>query len=191
MVKTNTKDLFIDAASSLFACKGYNATGISEILKQSNAPKGSLYYHFPQGKEQLADEALQLSAEKIFVDIEESLNKFDDPIRGFQDHLYCIAKKIEQDMFAPNISISLMALETYSFSERLRQRCEEIFGQIQQIYVNRLIKSGMQEETAKFFAMTMVILTEGAITLCLTHKSVQPLSDLADKIVKLFNNQDI
>ena len=51
-MKTNTKDIFIDTASSLFANQGYHATGISEILKKSNAPKGSLYYYFPQGKEQ-------------------------------------------------------------------------------------------------------------------------------------------
>ena len=44
-MKTNTKDIFIDTASSLFANQGYHATGISEILKKSNAPKGSLYYY--------------------------------------------------------------------------------------------------------------------------------------------------
>ncbi len=64
-MKTNTKDIFIDTASSLFDNQGYHATGISEILKKSNAPKGSLYYYFPQGKEQLAQEALQKTAEKI------------------------------------------------------------------------------------------------------------------------------
>ena len=68
-MKTNTKDIFIDTASSLFANQGYHATGISEILKKSNAPKGSLYYYFPQGKEQLAQEALQKTAEKISTEI--------------------------------------------------------------------------------------------------------------------------
>ena len=33
-MKTNTKDIFIDTASSLFANQGYHATGISEILKK-------------------------------------------------------------------------------------------------------------------------------------------------------------
>lgn len=49
-MKTNTKDIFIDTASSLFANQGYHATGTSEILKKSNAPKGSLYYYFPRKK---------------------------------------------------------------------------------------------------------------------------------------------
>ena len=76
-MKTNTKDIFIDTASSLFANQGYHATGISEILKKSNAPKGSLYYYFPQGKEQLAQEALA-----------------NTPLEGLQQHLIYIAQKI-------------------------------------------------------------------------------------------------
>ena len=38
-MKTNTKDIFIDTASSLFANQGYHATGISEILKKSKHQK--------------------------------------------------------------------------------------------------------------------------------------------------------
>jgi TetR/AcrR family transcriptional repressor of lmrAB and yxaGH operons len=56
--KINTKEKFIETASRLFEIKGYNATGLNEILSESGAPKGSLYYHFPKGKEQLALEAV-------------------------------------------------------------------------------------------------------------------------------------
>lgn len=187
MSKTNTKKLFLETASALFAIKGYNATGISEILKQSGAPKGSLYYHFPQGKEQLADEALQMSAINIFGDIKESLARSNEPVEFFQAHLRAVADKIKQDMFEPNISISLMALETYSFSERLRLRCNDIFEEMQEIYKNKFIQSGTNEQSAKLLAMAIVALIEGTITLCLTQKNVQPMYDLADNLPKLFN----
>ena len=98
-MKTNTKDIFIDTASSLFANQGYHATGISEILKKSNAPKGSLYYYFPQGKEQLAQEALQKTAEKISTEILDVLAKASTPLEGLQQHLIYIAQKIEKDLF--------------------------------------------------------------------------------------------
>ena len=187
MTKTNTKELFIKTASILFATKGYNATGINEILKKSNAPKGSLYYYFPEGKEQLADEALKVLSEKIYLEINQSLDKFNEPLKGFQDHLYNIAKNIERDLFKPNISISLMALETHSFSEKLRLRCEQIFSKIQQIYEEKLIESGVDESSAKFFAMTISILIEGGIILSLTQNTTKPLYDLANNLPKLFN----
>ena len=146
-----------------------------------------MYYHFPEGKEQLADEALKVLSEKIYLEINQSLDKFDEPLKGFQDHLYNIAKNIEHDLFKPNISISLMALEIHSFSEKLRLRCERIFSKIQQIYEEKLIESGVDESSAKFFAMAISILIEGGIILSLTQNTTKPLYDLANNLPKLFN----
>ncbi len=186
-MKTNTKDIFIDTASSLFANQGYHATGISEILKKSNAPKGSLYYYFPQGKEQLAQEALQKTAEKISTEILDVLAKASTPLEGLQQHLIYIAQKIEKDLFQPNVSISLIALETFSSNEIIRLECERTFHQIQNIYKNSFLKMDLQEEYADFLAMTMVMLTEGAITLSLTKKNTQPLHQLANNLPLLIN----
>ncbi len=183
----NTKDLFINTAASLFANKGYHATGISEILKMSNAPKGSLYYYFPQGKEQLADEALQKAATKIVAEINESFQFSSDIMECLQNHLRYIAKKIEYDMFKPNVSISLIALETFASNERLRLRCQEVFAQIRKVYIHYLTKNGINETKAEFIAMTMGMLTEGAITLSLTCKSTKPLHELADNLPDLLN----
>ena len=174
-MKTNTKDIFIDTASSLFANQGYHATGISEILKKSNAPKGSLYYYFPQGKEQLAQEALQKTAEKISTEILDVLAKASTPLEGLQQHLIYIAQKIEKDLFQPNVSISLIALETFSSNEIIRLECERTFQQIQNIYKNSFLKMDLHEKYANFLAMTRGMLTEGAITLSLTKKNTQPL----------------
>lgn len=186
-MKTNTKDIFIDTASSLFANQGYHATGISEILKKSNAPKGSLYYYFPQGKEQLAQEALQKTAEKISTEILDVLAKASTPLEGLQQHLIYIAQKIEKDLFQPNVSISLISLETFSSNEIIRLECERTFQQIQNIYKNSFLKMDLQEEYADFLAMTMVMLTEGAITLSLTKKNTQPLHQLANNLPLLIN----
>lgn len=186
-MKTNTKDIFIDTASSLFANQGYHATGISEILKKSNAPKGSLYYYFPQGKEQLAQEALQKTAEKISTEILDVLAKASTPLEGLQQHLIYIAQKIEKDLFQPNVSISLIDLETFSSNEIIRLECERTFQQIQNIYKNSFLKMDLQEEYADFLAMTMVMLTEGAITLSLTKKNTQPLHQLANNLPLLIN----
>ncbi|WP_062057946.1 TetR/AcrR family transcriptional regulator [Cellvibrio sp. OA-2007] len=48
----NTKDKLIDAAVTLFAVKGFNSTGIAEILAQVKVPKGSFYHYF-KSKEDL------------------------------------------------------------------------------------------------------------------------------------------
>ncbi|HEX7687912.1 MAG TPA: TetR/AcrR family transcriptional regulator [Burkholderiaceae bacterium] len=56
--KTDARDRAIDTAQRLFRIQGYTATGLTQILVESGAPKGSFYFHFPRGKTQLAEEAI-------------------------------------------------------------------------------------------------------------------------------------
>lgn len=191
-MKNNTKEMFLHTASTLFAIKGYHATGINEILKKSQAPKGSLYYYFPHGKEQLAIESLELTAQKIYAEIKTTLAQYDDPIQGLQQHLQQLAQKIQEDIDNPredkdNISISLIALETFFSNDPIRNRCKEIFSQMQSIYADNFIKYGYNTETANILAMNAVIMTEGAIILSVTQKNSLPLRQLADNLPLLFN----
>jgi TetR/AcrR family transcriptional repressor of lmrAB and yxaGH operons len=43
----------------LFQQRSYHGVGLSEILTEADAPKGSLYHHFPGGKAQLAIAAVE------------------------------------------------------------------------------------------------------------------------------------
>ncbi|WP_458699864.1 TetR/AcrR family transcriptional regulator [Sulfurospirillum sp. 1307] len=51
MIKKQTRDLILDVTFSIIYQHGYNATGISTILKECNIPKGSLYHYFKSKKE--------------------------------------------------------------------------------------------------------------------------------------------
>jgi len=52
----------IETAAELFQRQGYAATGLSQIIEESGSPKGSFYFNFPGGKQQLAEAALALAA---------------------------------------------------------------------------------------------------------------------------------
>lgn len=54
----SSREKAIEGAERLFRKQGYAATGLTEILEESGAPKGSFYFHFPEGKQQLAHEVL-------------------------------------------------------------------------------------------------------------------------------------
>ena len=57
--KTDARANAIATAMRLFRIQGYTATGLTQILGESGAPKGSFYFHFPRGKAQLAEEAIE------------------------------------------------------------------------------------------------------------------------------------
>src|SRR5271155_2092973 len=51
----------IERAAILLAKKGLQGASFSEILEASGAPRGSLYHHFPGGKDELVLAALSLA----------------------------------------------------------------------------------------------------------------------------------
>jgi TetR/AcrR family transcriptional repressor of nem operon len=58
MATKSTRDHLIDTGLKLMHQHGYNATGLTEILKVADVPKGSFYHHFGS-KEDFAAAALE------------------------------------------------------------------------------------------------------------------------------------
>ncbi len=66
----DTRARLLHAALLLFRQRGYHGVGISDILTLARAPKGSLYHHFPGGKDQMAVAVLELVTERLLEMLE-------------------------------------------------------------------------------------------------------------------------
>lgn len=185
ITKNQSRENILQAATRLFHLRGYHATGLNQILKESGAPKGSLYYHFPNGKEQLAAEAIQLSGQIIAANIQTNLSVFDEPIEAFQYNIQLIAKEFEHiDQLAelPTVPLGLLAAETALVNDTLRSLCEETFELWETLYIEKLLAGGYSEERAHLIGTTMNALIEGGVTLSLTRKSSDPLLQIQQLI---------
>lgn len=60
--RSDAKVKMVQAAKQLMRERGYHATAFSDVLKLSGTPRGSVYFHFPDGKTQLAAEAVEAHA---------------------------------------------------------------------------------------------------------------------------------
>ena len=58
MAAKSTREHLIDVGLGLMHQNGYNATGLTDILKAADVPKGSFYHHFGS-KEDFAAAALE------------------------------------------------------------------------------------------------------------------------------------
>jgi TetR/AcrR family transcriptional repressor of lmrAB and yxaGH operons len=184
---TDSKEKILTAASRLFQIKGYNATGLNEILKESDAPKGSLYYYFSNGKEELALEAIKLASQFIQTKIRNALDKYSNPIEAIQYNIKCIIENLE-DSEPNNISIGLVALETQLSSEPLREACKEVFNKITNIYAEKLIENGIPKEVAQELGAFILVTIEGAITVSVTQKNSTDLLVASKQIGVLLNH---
>ncbi|MDZ5608109.1 TetR/AcrR family transcriptional regulator [Bacillus pseudomycoides] len=192
MEQTNTKEKLLNAASKLFRKQGYHATSLSQITKESNAPRGSIYYYFPEGKEQLAKEAIQRTGKKVKSYLEESLALEEDAALAIHNHIERAVRKITQQKihFDTNISLAAMSTEVWSSNETLRQACEEVYEEWEQVYVDKLMRSGYEPEEAKRLGVAIQAWTEGAYVLSLSRKDVSPLLIVSEQILKLLTKND-
>ncbi|MDQ2999201.1 MAG: TetR/AcrR family transcriptional regulator, partial [Chloroflexota bacterium] len=75
---STTRDQIVDAAGDLLESQGFHATGLNQIVKESGAPKGSLYYYFPAGKDEIAEAAIEQAGRAVAERIGAGLAASDD-----------------------------------------------------------------------------------------------------------------
>ena len=69
------RERLLNGARKLLAEKGYAGMELRDVAAVGDAPRGSIYHHFPGGKSQLAVEAAELEGAEIRAAIERSLEE--------------------------------------------------------------------------------------------------------------------
>jgi TetR/AcrR family transcriptional regulator, lmrAB and yxaGH operons repressor len=59
--RVNVKQSMVNATLRLVRRRGISASGMQDIVKEADAPRGSIYFHFPGGKAQMLAEAVELA----------------------------------------------------------------------------------------------------------------------------------
>lgn len=180
--KGTAREKILNAAIFLFQRQGYHATGLNEIIKKSGAPKGSLYYYFPIGKEELAAEAIKLIGKDSQRHIEATLAKYDDPVQAAQMHIRDVADFVFDKERENRFTVGLLALETSSMSELLRKANIQVFDLYADTLYRSLIRCGLKEKKARECSLIIQVMIEGAIILSLTRNDNSRLLMIAEQI---------
>lgn len=179
--KSNAKELIVGTAARLFFSQGYHATGLNQIIKESNTPKGSLYHYFPQGKEELALECIQTVDAYIMQKFEEIFAAHETTAEAIREFIYETADEAEKSGFTGFYPFSFWAaVETSCISQQLRTASQNVFAGWQDIIARHLMMDGVQETKARETALLVISLMEGAMIISLTNQDKQPLVTAAD-----------
>jgi TetR/AcrR family transcriptional repressor of lmrAB and yxaGH operons len=162
------KQKILEAAGRLFEKQGYHATGLNEIISESGSPKGSLYYYFPEGKEQIGAETALWSASQMTERIRFGLSQAENPAEAVRLLALGIAGAIEQSGFTAGGPLMMLAAESAVGRERVNAACREAYSQMQGAFTEKL--SG-NVDLAEFVLATL----EGAILLSRVQHSGEPL----------------
>ncbi len=178
----STRDQIIQTTCDLLEFQGYHATGLNQIIKESGSPKGSLYYHFPGGKEELAVEAVRYMGRIVLQRIRENLAEVEDPAESISIFIKNIALNVEKSGYRAGGPITTIAMETASTNITLREACQLIYNEWQQAFADKLKTGGLAQPRAERLALLVIAAIEGGVILCRTNQSRMPLEQIADEI---------
>ncbi|WP_424160371.1 TetR/AcrR family transcriptional regulator [Bacillus amyloliquefaciens] len=187
--KTGTKERIIQASAYLFQIQGYHATGLNQIIKESGAPRGSVYHHFPNGKEELAIEAIKHTGRCVEKQIQNSMTQFADPVEAIQHFIHRTAEQFNNPQSIEGVPVGLLASETALINETLRCTCVEVFKQWTGVFAEKFLQHGFEREEAEKLGMTINSMIEGGIMFSLAHKNKEPLLLISKQVPYLVRNR--
>jgi TetR/AcrR family transcriptional repressor of lmrAB and yxaGH operons len=168
----------IRAAIRLFRRRGYAATGLTEILSASGAPKGSLYYYFPGGKEELAAASVSAAARTVTATLEE-IAKTTDSAGEFVDR-YCdnLAYWVSRSNFAEGCPISTVLLETAAQSPSIARVGQDGFAAWEGILTHIFERDGWESVAARQHGALVLSAIQGALLLSRVTRSTNPFQNV-------------
>jgi TetR/AcrR family transcriptional repressor of lmrAB and yxaGH operons len=172
---TDSKGKTLVAAARLFRQQGYHGTALHDILTAGGSPRGSLYFHFPKGKEQIGEAALTIAGETVrqaivhAAETSESAEMF--VVRVARD----MASDLEKSGFKEGCPIATTALETSAQSDVLGAATRHAFQRWELEIKRGLFRLGIPAGDADLTATTVLSQIEGALLLARTYRSTEPL----------------
>jgi TetR/AcrR family transcriptional repressor of lmrAB and yxaGH operons len=163
----------IQTAASLFRAQGYHATGLNQVLAEGGLPKGSLYFHFPGGKEQLAVESLQRAGEDLCAAIAGALASTADPAAALDRILAVLGEHLVATDFREGCPVATVALDAAAQSEPIRVACTGVYDSWEGLVAQHLRAARISDATG--LATVLIAAVEGAILLARTRRDVTPL----------------
>jgi len=168
-----TRKKLVETTASLLRCQGYHATGLSQIVAASGAPRGSLYFHFPGGKDDLATAALEASGEAWRARLLDSIAGAADLGSALGTIVGALADDLEASGWDHGCPVAAVALE--STSAPVRRTIARHFESLLELIVELLIGHGIAPPLAREQALIGLAGIEGALLLARVMRSRAPL----------------
>lgn len=179
-----TRDRIIECAAALIEQQGALATGINQILNDSGAPRGSLYFHFPGGKEEIVSAGLELAAERWRKMLQEQMLGAVSPGQAVQRACRGLGARLKRSGYTLGCPITTTALEVGVDEDGIRQQCAHHFSAWEKFLAEQFSSRGIRKSEAKGWATLALVAVEGALVLSRTYRTTTPLRRAGDLLAQ-------
>ncbi|MFC4242155.1 TetR/AcrR family transcriptional regulator [Gryllotalpicola reticulitermitis] len=174
----DVRQRMVEGTVRLLARGGYHGTSFADVIGQTGAPRGSIYHHFPGGKDELVVAALELADAQALTaltngDATTALGVVDQFIGMWRRLL--VGTQFEAGCSVLGVTVS-------ADTEVVLDRAAEVFRDWRGTLAARLEETGFEASEAGGFATLLIAATEGAVVMCRAARSVEPLETVADEL---------
>jgi TetR/AcrR family transcriptional regulator, lmrAB and yxaGH operons repressor len=178
--RLGTRDKMLVSAAEVMRERGAAGVTIDAVLARSGAPRGSVYHHFPNGRNQILTEALRYSGDSITATIDDAVN------RGARILLREYVKFWERLLtdcdFTAGCPVVAAAIGSADDEVELSAEAGVILGRWCTALTRAFVTEGFDDADAASLAVMSIASMEGAIVLCRSTHSTLPLRQVGDQL---------
>lgn len=183
-----TRDRLVAAMADTLQRKGLHGAGLNELLIQAQAPKGSLYHHFPGGKTELAEAAIEHIGRRIDGFFVQLFREHADPLQAMQRWLDNTLQQLESSRFERGCPLATVALESGPEDVEIRAALARCFARLRQALAAQLQGVGFTDDSADGFANLFVSLYEGGLLQARVAGNCEPLRTASAALFQLIRH---
>jgi TetR/AcrR family transcriptional repressor of lmrAB and yxaGH operons len=180
---SDSRARMVRSAASLIRTRGVTGTSFSDVLADSQAPRGSIYHHFPEGKEQLAADAIRWTSERVLA------HQRDCPAttpEGVLDWFIDMWRQVVVSSGGrAGCVVAGVAVDTDVAEAGPMTLVRATFRSWMDLLTAQLRTAGLTPTRAAAVATATLAGMEGALILCRAERSVAPLETMAAELRRL------
>ncbi len=173
------KSKMVEGAVQLLARRGLQATSFSEVLALTGAPRGSVYHHFPEGKDQMVGSAVDMAGAFLIGALD---RKAGAPAAEIAEHFLAIWRAVLTRSDCES-GCAVLAVAVAADSAELLGHATAVFRSWRTRLSDLLQQGGMEAEAARRFATTLIASAEGAVVLSRAEKDIEPFETVAAQLL--------
>ncbi|MBZ9868073.1 TetR/AcrR family transcriptional regulator [Mesorhizobium sp. CA15] len=182
---TDTRTRMIEATALLIRQRGYHGTSLNDILSASAAPRGSLYFHFPGGKDQLVVEVTRASVAHVTERLGAALLEESDPAVAVHHIYQSVARMLEENEFSLGCPVAPVVLDAPNDVPDLVEICRSAFEQWIGLLRQAFVRAGVPERRAQALALLVESSLEGLMVIARATRDRAPVQAVADEVAGL------
>ncbi|GAB2756348.1 TetR/AcrR family transcriptional regulator [Streptomyces bullii] len=179
------RERIVAGAADMISRRGLNATSIRETARHARAPLGSTYHYFPEGKQQLATEAVRHTGQWVARSLRKELEA--GPVAGLRAFLALWRTIVVDSDFRAGCPVLAVSIEEPPVDETptALAAAADVFTEWEGLLAASLREHGAEPGRAAQLATLVVAAVEGTVAMCRAKRSIQPLDHTAEQLQAL------